>query len=381
MSKQEDAGEAGIDQFDQRLLARFMRRRLILPTLIFAFSLLIYGACIAGAILASGLAAKILYAVLAGVFIANLGIIGHDAVHRSFTASRWLNRAIGTMAFLPALHPYGRWEHHHNRVHHRYTAQIGVDNAYSPMTVEQYRAASRGRRLYYRFMRSLTGQPFFYMIDIWLPKMFLPSASEARSFRQSDFIDLTIVYAWLVSFVVGLAYLSRAHFGLTQSMSAAFWNAAVFGFLIPFLVWNLFISFVTIVQHTGPNVRWVLPTGRPSTHEEKLCGTVHLRFPEFLDWFFHRVMQHVAHHVNPMVPLYTLKGAEKVVIAEDEERAVIERWTPLYHWRLARDCKLYDPERGAWCDFNFQLTGRRAPAAVAASALAGLHHAGTSQPR
>lgn len=29
------------------------------------------------------------------------------------------------------------------------------------------------RRLYHRFMRSLAGQPFFYMVDIWLPKIFL----------------------------------------------------------------------------------------------------------------------------------------------------------------------------------------------------------------
>src|SRR5205085_8331558 len=99
--------------------------------------------------------AKILLGVIAGVFIANLAIIGHDAIHRSFTSSRWLNRLIGTLAFLPALHPYSRWEHHHNRVHHRYTAQIGVDNAFPPMTVEQYRRASRPRRARYRFLRSL----------------------------------------------------------------------------------------------------------------------------------------------------------------------------------------------------------------------------------
>jgi acyl-lipid omega-6 desaturase (Delta-12 desaturase) len=137
-----DAGVTGAGEFDQTLLARYMRRRVALPLALFALSLFIYGACIAGAVLATGLTAKIVVAVMAGVFVSNLAIIGHDAVHRSFTSSRWLNRVIRTLAFLPALHPYGLWEHHHNRVHHRYTAQIGVDNAYSPMTIEQYRAAS-----------------------------------------------------------------------------------------------------------------------------------------------------------------------------------------------------------------------------------------------
>jgi acyl-lipid omega-6 desaturase (Delta-12 desaturase) len=337
-------------QFDQSQLASHMRRRTFLPLLIFLTSLAIYLASTSGAVLATAGAPKILLGITAGVFIANLAIIGHDAVHRSFTSSWWLNRLIGTLAFLPALHAYGRWEYHHNRVHHRYTAQIGVDNAYSPMTVDQYRTASAGRRLYYRFMRSLAGQPFFYVVEIWLPKMFLPLPREAKNFRSSDWIDLVVVYAWLVLLIAALSLMARSFSG--QTIRAAIRNATIFGFIIPFLVFNLIASFVTIVQHTGPRTRWVLPTGRPSTHEQKLCGTVHLRFPECLDWFFHRVMQHIVHHVNPMVPLYRLKAAESVFTTKDSELAVIETWTPAYHWRLIRRCKLYDPIRDVWCNFD-----------------------------
>jgi omega-6 fatty acid desaturase (delta-12 desaturase) len=364
----DESGASEAASFDQTVLARFMRRRVMLPCVIFAASILIYGACIAGAVFADSLAAKTSYAVLAGVFIANLAIIGHDAVHRSFTSVRWLNRAIGTVAFLPALHPYGLWEHHHNRVLHRYTAQIGVDNAYSPMTAEQYRAAGAGQRAYYRFMRSLAGQPFFYMVDIWLPKMFLPLRSEVRNFRKSDWVDFAIVHIWLLTFVFGLAGLYHAFSGQAVGFGAALLNASVFGFVIPFLVWNLFISFVTIVQHTGPNARWVMPTGRPSTHEQKLRGTVHVGFPQAMDWFFHRVMQHITHHVNPMVPMYGLKAAEKEVVAREADLVVIERWTPFYHWRMTRDCKLYDPAIDGWCDFKFQPTAKRTPPALVLSA-------------
>ena len=357
------ADDGSSAEFDQTALSGFMRRKLALPLSIFAVTSGIYAASVAGAVLSSDTGAKWAFALLAGVFIANLAIIGHDAVHRSFTSSRLLNRIIGTAAFLPALHPFGLWEHHHNRVHHRYTAQIGVDNAYSPMTVEQYRAAPVGRRAYYRFMRSIWGQPFFYMIDIWLPKMFLPGPSEARNFRRSDWIDLAVAYLWLALFVAGLTFLSMRYFAI--DLWPAFGNAALFGFLIPFLTWNLFISFVTIVQHTGPNARWTMPTGRPSTHRQKMRGTVHVGFPEPLDWFFHRVMQHLVHHVNPMVPLYLLKGGEKTVIAREADVPVIERWTPFYHWRIVRDCKLYDPTRDGWCDFHFMPTGARTPPGLA----------------
>ena len=358
-----DLPEDDIASFDQSVLAPFVRRRILLPAVIFALSWLIYLFCATGAVLAMALSAKILLGMVAGVFIANLAIIGHDAIHRSFTSSRLLNRLIGTIAFLPALHPYGRWEHHHNRVHHRYTAQIGVDNAFSPMTVAQYRAASPARRLYYRFMRSLAGQPFYYLADIWLPRIFLPLGSDARGFTTADWMDFAIVYGWLVGFIAGLTSLSLLQFD--GHIVQALWNATLFGFVIPFLVWNLFISFVTIVQHTGPRARWMMPTGRPSTHEQKLRGTVHLRFPEPLDWFFHRVMQHIVHHVNPMVPLYRLKAAENAVTASDPDRSVIETWTPAYHWRLARECKLYDPIRDGWCRFDAARTPRSAPAGFA----------------
>ena len=125
-------------------------------------------------------------------------------------------------------------------------------------------------------MRSLAGQPFFYMVDIWLPKMFLPLRNEVRNFRKSDWVDFAIVHVFLLVFVFGLAWLSYALSDEAIGFGSALLNAAVFGFVIPFLVWNLFISFVTIVQHTSPNVRWVMPTGRPSTHEQKLRGTVHV---------------------------------------------------------------------------------------------------------
>lgn len=338
-----------------------VQRGVALPCVIFAVSFALYGAAAIGAVLAKAIGWKIALGILAGTFIANLAIIGHDAVHRSFTRVRRLNRLIGTWAFLPALHPYGRWEHHHNRVHHCYTAQLGVDNAYPPMTPEQYREASAPRRLYYRFMRSLIGQPFFYMVDIWAIDMFVPFLKDRHRLKASDWRDILFIYVWLAVSAIGFAVLSLRLNG--GSFGAALWNGAIYGVLIPFLVWNVFISFVTIVQHTGPKVRWVVPTGRFSTHEERLGGTVHMVFPEVLDWFFHRVMQHVVHHVNPIIPLYRLKHEEKKLFA-GEPAPIVETWTPLYHWRMARDCKLYDPKTKRWCRFT-AARGRSADGAAA----------------
>src|SRR5262245_49426695 len=42
----------------------------------------------------------------AGVLLAVLFVVGHDACHGSFTSRRWLNLTIGRIAFLPTMTPY-----------------------------------------------------------------------------------------------------------------------------------------------------------------------------------------------------------------------------------------------------------------------------------
>src|SRR5881227_3524628 len=52
-----------------------------------------------------------------GVLLAMLFVVGHDACHGSFTSRRWLNVAIGRLAFLPTMTPYSLWELSHNLTH------------------------------------------------------------------------------------------------------------------------------------------------------------------------------------------------------------------------------------------------------------------------
>src|SRR6185295_2482098 len=103
--------------------------------------------------------------------------------------------------------------------------------------------------------------------------------------------------------------------------------------------------------HTGPEVRWSVPTGQPSNVEQMLAGTVHMVFPEWLDRLLHRIMQHQAHHIHVGVPLQQLKRAQAAV-AEANEGKLVRVWTPLYHWRLTQTCKLYDHRRNRWVEFD-----------------------------
>jgi omega-6 fatty acid desaturase (delta-12 desaturase) len=330
-------------------LAPYVTWHLFKPLALLAAEFSLYCLCVFCAVIATNLWAKLGFGVAAGVLTATLGIIGHDCAHRGGTRYQWLNRIIATIGFLPALHPLSRWAHHHNQVHHRFTTQIGVDNAFSPMTVEQYRTASALRRAYYRYQRSLLGHATYYLIDIWLLQIFFPSKAECATLRRRDVTDFVLVYIWLAALLAALTL--AAHGLLHQSWLAAFANAALFGFLIPFLLWNLYISFVTVVQHTGPDVHWSLPTGRPSTPQQKMRGTVHIVFWEAFDLLFHRLMQHTAHHLNPIIPMYSLKAAQ-AGLEQMRGDVIVVHWTPAYHWRLMRTCKLYDTVADGWHGFE-----------------------------
>jgi len=336
-------------KIDRMSLAQFAQRSTSYSLLVLSVDLLLYGTMVMGTATAETITGRLLFALGAGTMIALTVIAGHDCGHQSFSSSKALNRICGTLAFLPALHPLSLWEHHHNRVHHRFTAQLGLDNAFPPMTVEDYLLASPFRQAKYRFLRSLAGQPFFYLIDVWLPDMWLPWTKTEPKLSSRNVFDIALVYIYLPCFLAVATWLALPVEG--GSVAAAFLNAALFSFLLPFLVWNAFISFLSIVQHTSPDVRWIEKTGMPSTAAQALAGTVHIVLPDLIDRLLHRIMQHQAHHIHVGIPLHNLAAAQ-VAVAKESNGRLVRTWTPAYHLELTRRCKLYDPRTQSWLTFE-----------------------------
>ena len=336
-------------EFDRMSLSPFARRTPLFSATLLMADLIVYSLFVYGTLAVESVWLKLLLGFGAGTMISLAAIAGHDAGHQSFSGSKRVNRFFGTLAFLPALHPFALWEHHHNRVHHRFTAQLGVDNAFPPMTLEDYRSASKTKRAYYRFIRSLWGQPFFYLLDVWVPTMLVPFLQKEPRMTPRIWFDLVLMYVYFGTFLLTCTYVALSLAG-DGNVIAALGNAFLYAFLVPFLIWNAFISFLSIVQHTGLDVRWTRPTGRPSDVEQSLAGTVHIVFPEFLDRLMHRIMQHQAHHLNVGIPLQNLVEAQRVV-ADANGGKLVHVWTPAYHLKLTRECQLYDPVRNRWCRF------------------------------
>jgi omega-6 fatty acid desaturase (delta-12 desaturase) len=94
------------------------------------------------------------------VFTVRAFIIFHDCGHGSFSRSRRLNTVVGSVIGVIVFTPYTYWTRAHIR-HHATTGDLdrrGSGDLWM-MTTEEYRAASPGRRLYYRIYH----HPLFLM--------------------------------------------------------------------------------------------------------------------------------------------------------------------------------------------------------------------------
>lgn len=317
-------------------LAAYARPSTPLALALFAATLAVYGLALAGALLLPGFALRLLSSIAAGATIASLFVIGHDAAHGAFTASRALNGAIGRIAFLPALHNYSLWQVQHNRLHHRLVNVKGV-NSWSPVTKEEYDALPAWRRALERLYRGPLGFAPYYLRERWWRDKFFPRRSQDRA-RRACWLDFALNLASLSFFVTALFLWGGA-------------EAVVLGFALPFLVWNAMMGATTYLQHTHARVPWfaALEEWRGLAGQDEV--TVQVEVPRWYGFISHHVMDHPAHHAHPKVPLYRLAAAQRELNRLLGARAVRQRFSAAYLWRTLRACKLYDYREHRWLDF------------------------------
>lgn len=89
--------------------------------LYFVGSAAVYWATFVLITIPDGWFARLAIALLNGLAVAVVFVVGHDACHGSLTPDSRLNKWVGRLAFLPSLHPYASWEYSHNALHHGWT--------------------------------------------------------------------------------------------------------------------------------------------------------------------------------------------------------------------------------------------------------------------
>jgi omega-6 fatty acid desaturase (delta-12 desaturase) len=309
--------------------------------------------------------AKGIFAVLNGIAIGVLFINGHDACHGILLPRRWMNRIVGRLCHLPALHPYTSWVHNHNGLHHGFTNLKEKDPGFPPLDLAEYRALPAGKRWLYRRYRTWYGLGLLYFVEMWLKWEVMPSPERAPRNPRAFRFDRLLVAAFAFAWIGGLALAALA----TDENPLLL---VLIGFVVPQFAWNWLIGFIILQQHTHPRVAWYserdLPG--PSFFEMQVRATPHLIFPAPFRFLLRNVMEHTAHHADPSVPLYRLSDAQHSLEREYRRDIVRVLWSPALLLATLRTCRLYDYEQHRWLDYDgTPLTDRLLKPIVAKSLI------------
>ncbi|MCW5771792.1 MAG: fatty acid desaturase [Rhodospirillaceae bacterium] len=330
----------------RELLAPYVKTSVAPALGLFVGDLGLHYGFLAGALLLEDWPLRLVCAIAAGAAISQLFVIGHDAVHGAYLPGKVPNQLVGRIAFWPALHNFSLWRIAHNRMHHRET-NVRDKNSWSPLAPEEFAALSGWRKALYRLYRSPLGLGPYYLTRRWWKDKFFPTTRMVgkgdKSIYWADFIlNIAYLVAWLSVCLAAAPTKTWSGIGLSL----------LFGFVVPYAMWNYLMGFTTYFQHTHPRVPWFRDEEAARRATNQADVSVHLKFPAFYGLISHHIMDHPAHHVNPKVPLYRLKAAQAKLNEALGERAVIDRFTPFYLFRTMGRCKLYDYARHRWLDFG-----------------------------
>jgi omega-6 fatty acid desaturase (delta-12 desaturase) len=231
--------------------------------------------------------------LLAGGFLVRSFIIFHDCCHGSFLSSRRANQIIGYITGLFTFTPYFYWRRAH-LMHHATSGNLdqrGVGDVWT-MTVEEYRSATRSRRLAYRLYRN----PFVLFVlgpiySFYIKQRFSPRGARKKERRSVLYTNLGIAgILILTGFTIGLkTYL------LLQFTVMLFGGAAG--------VWLFY------VQHQYEEVYWEREENWDVVRAS-LDGSSYYKLPKILQWFTGNIGLHHIHHLEARIPNYQLQECQ-----------------------------------------------------------------------
>jgi acyl-lipid omega-3 desaturase len=260
-----------------------------------------------------------------------LFVVGHDCGHGSFSRHRWVNHLFGHLSHSPILVPYHGWRISH-RTHHANTGNIDTDESWYPVTESRYRAMTWVEKLA-RFHLILLLYPL-YLFKRSPGKQgshFLPGSPLFRASEKSQVLTSTICCGLMLVLLAGLGW----QYGL---------GALVKFYVMPYLVFVVWLDLVTFLHHTDADIPWYrgrdwyFLKGALSTidHDYGIINSIH-----------HNIGTHVTHHVFLSIPHYHLLEATeavKPVLGEFYRKSELPVWQAL--WQAYRNCR-YVSDQGS----------------------------------
>jgi omega-6 fatty acid desaturase (delta-12 desaturase) len=292
---------------------------------------------------------KLLSSVTAGTMISTLFVLGHDATHGSLVSGSLQNKLLGRLLFLPALHNYTLWRTQHNRLHHLSPNLRGL-NSWSPYSPADFLSLPFWRRVLERMYRG-GGFGLYYLVERWWKHKFIPGREVERKLRRAAWQDFALLMVWVAVLVAGVVAIGDAY-------GQSWFSATTWGIAVPYLVWNWSMGLTVFLQHTHFSIPWFRSEGEAHRYGGQEELTIHVKYPRWYGLLSHDIMEHPAHHINPLIPFYHLHAAQTRLNAILGDEVIVEPMSVGYALSLMRRCKLYDYDRQEWTDFSGRTTGQ-----------------------
>lgn len=288
----------------------------------------------------------LLLSLPAAGLVVRLFMIQHDCGHHAFFKSRRANDLLGALIGVFTLTPHGYWRDAH-AIHHATSGDLdnrGIGDIVV-LTVREYQALPRWRRLAYRLYRNPLvffglGPAYVFVVKFRLPLDML-----RRRWRLLPGVLLTnlaiVAVIALVGFVVGYAEFAMIQVPITMI-------AASVG------VWLFF------VQHQFEATSWDKAADW-DFHRAAVAGSSYYELPAVLRWFTANIGVHHVHHLCSRIPNYRLQDCLKRV----PELRRINRVTLLESFKCV-PLTLWDEERRRLVSFGTLARARRSAGAESA---------------
>ncbi len=236
-------------------------------------------------------------AILAAApFLVRIFIIFHDCCHSSFFKSKWANKWMGYLAGILVYTPFTDWGKAH--ISHHSTAgnldKRGVGDIWT-LTVEEYIAAPRLKRITYRVFRN----PFFLFgcgpTFVFLILQRFSQTGIQHKGRLSVYITNLAV---LLLLLLGGATIGYKTYLLIQ---------------LPIIIISATLGlWLFYVQHQYEEVYWARNDVRDSI-KAALEGSSYYKLPKIAQWFSGNIGLHHIHHLNPSIPNYNLQACHNEI--------------------------------------------------------------------
>lgn len=295
------------------------------------------GALFAGLWVAAWLAYSISYwltlaiCVVAAGTLVRLFMIQHDCGHGAFFRRRAINDWVGRVIGVLTLTPYKVWRHSHS-THHATSSNLGKRGIgdIDTLTVREYQALSRPRRLVYRIYRSPLvifgiGPAFQFLVRNRLPQGIRREAWTNWASAMGTNLTILIV-AGVMIYAIGAGAFLLVHLPIILLASSIG-------------VWLFYVQHQFEDTYWSENQAWTL-------EEAAFQGSSHYALPWPLRWFTANIGVHHVHHLQSRIPYYRLQQ----VLRDFPELAEVRRLTLWQSFACAR-LRLWDEGRSKLVTF------------------------------